>query len=154
MTEHFDADWNPAAGIFGRIVEPGHQFEWSWLLRRWGVARGRKDAIAAADRLFGIGAKWGVDPSRGVVFNTMLDDFTPHDRKARLWPQTEWLKAATKSSHSRNAAMALRSFLRTDIAGLWQDTMLADGAFSDRFAPATSLYHIAGAIFEFDRSAD
>ena len=160
LREHFDADWNPALGVAGSTVEPGHQFEWSWLLRRWGRARGREDAVAAADRLFEIGAGWGVDRSRGVVFNSLLDDLTPLDRATRLWPHAEWLKAAISrgdlhgcadvDEQARQAAAALRLFTRTEIPGLWRDTLSAEGVFTDRFAPASSLYHIAGAIFELD----
>ena len=35
VREFFAADWSPAPGEAGRIVEPGHQFEWAWLLERW-----------------------------------------------------------------------------------------------------------------------
>ena len=45
LREFFDEHWNPAAGRPGRIVEPGHQFEWAWLLLRWG---GAKNARARA----------------------------------------------------------------------------------------------------------
>ena len=48
-------EWNPAPGMPGRIVEPGHQFEWAWLLLRWG---GREDiarARAAALKLIEVG---------------------------------------------------------------------------------------------------
>jgi mannose-6-phosphate isomerase len=41
LREFFDGDWNPVAGTDGRIVEPGHQFEWGWLLLRWGRLRQR-----------------------------------------------------------------------------------------------------------------
>jgi mannose/cellobiose epimerase-like protein (N-acyl-D-glucosamine 2-epimerase family) len=35
IREFFTAEWAPAAGEMGRIVEPGHQFERAWLLLRW-----------------------------------------------------------------------------------------------------------------------
>ena len=44
----FDADWRPLAGLTGRLVEPGHQFEWAWLLERWSRLRGRADATTCA----------------------------------------------------------------------------------------------------------
>ena len=44
LREFFDAQWNPAPGVEGRIVEPGHQFEWAWLLLRWGGAKNRARA--------------------------------------------------------------------------------------------------------------
>jgi mannose/cellobiose epimerase-like protein (N-acyl-D-glucosamine 2-epimerase family) len=50
LREFFDADWQALRGE-GGLVEPGHQFEWAWLLERWGRARGEASAIAAARRL-------------------------------------------------------------------------------------------------------
>ena len=35
LREVFDARWSPVAGEAGDSVEPGHQFEWAWLLERW-----------------------------------------------------------------------------------------------------------------------
>ena len=48
LREFFDADWQALRGE-GGLVEPGHQFEWAWLLERWGVARG--DAAAGPPRV-------------------------------------------------------------------------------------------------------
>jgi mannose/cellobiose epimerase-like protein (N-acyl-D-glucosamine 2-epimerase family) len=44
VREFYDLDWNPAPGVEGRICEPGHQYEWGWLLLRWGKLAGRADA--------------------------------------------------------------------------------------------------------------
>ena len=46
LREFFDGEWNALAGE-GGLVEPGHQFEWAWLLERWGVSRGDARARAA-----------------------------------------------------------------------------------------------------------
>ena len=43
LAEYFDGSWNPRAGLHGRICEPGHHFEWSWLLRRYAGLAGRSD---------------------------------------------------------------------------------------------------------------
>jgi len=32
LGESYTAAWQPAPGLAGRIIEPGHQFEWAWLL--------------------------------------------------------------------------------------------------------------------------
>jgi len=164
LREFFDADWRPAAGVDGRIVEPGHQFEWAWLLQRWGQLRDRPDACAAARRLFEIGVVYGVDPDRGVAFNALLDDLTPHDASARLWPQTERIKAAVllaaheadtarRDGYQKEAAAGAQGLLKyfdTPVAGLWRDKLQSDGRFVQEPAPASSFYHIACAIAEMD----
>ena len=91
VREHFDEHWAPLAGTAGRIVEPGHQFEWAWLLLCWGGS-GAAVAYPVASRLVQIGERHGIRD--GVAINAILDDFSVHDAEARLWPQTERLKAA------------------------------------------------------------
>jgi mannose-1-phosphate guanylyltransferase/mannose-6-phosphate isomerase len=144
LREFFDATWAPKPGNDGRIVEPGHQFEWAWLLERWGVSRGRGDARAAARKLFAHGIK-GIDPVRGVAVNQLWDDLSVKDAGARLWPQTEYLKAALilgEESHAVAAANALKLYLDTPALGVWRDKLGADGRFVEEPAPASSFYHI------------
>lgn len=156
LREFFDAHWDPIAGEEGRIVEPGHQFEWAWLLKRWGLLRGRSDALSAARRLVEIAEVHGTDPVRGVTFNELYDDFSVRDDKARLWPQTERIKAwiamadisSTDGERDRaylkaaSATRGLMKYFATKIPGLWFDKMNLDGSFVPEDAPASSLYHI------------
>lgn len=144
LREFFDADWRPANGR----VEPGHQFEWAWLLHRWSQMSGDGAAASAAHRLYQTGLQ-GIDVARGVAIDALSDDLTVLEARARLWPQTEWLKAAVALGHPADAlraARALTAYLQTPVAGLWRDKMLPDGRFVDEPAPASSLYHIAVAI--------
>ncbi len=155
LRESFDEHWSPLAGTAGRIVEPGHQFEWAWLLLCWGSRRaGEADAVAA--KLVQIGETHGIRD--GVAVNALLDDFSVHDAEARLWPQTERLKAAARMavttrdprywSMATQAAQGLRRYLATDVAGLWFDRLQPDGQFVRQSAPASSFYHIVCAIDE------
>lgn len=156
LREFFDADWRPAAGEDGRIVEPGHQFEWSWLLSRHALARGDGRVMAAAKRLYGHGLR-GVDPRRGVAVDQLDDDLKVRSDGARLWPQTEWLRAALamaalaegderqeRLDDAAKAMRALHRYLRPN--GTWRDKLRGDGGFVDEPAPASSLYHIMGAF--------
>ena len=167
LHEYFDADWARVTGVAGRLIEPGHQFEWAWLLENWGVSRGRSDARAAARRLYQVGAG-GVDRTRGVAVFELLDDGSIHDPRARLWAQTEWLRVALFLARSESdsaqrslyradavaAAQSLLRFLDTPVKGLWRDRLTADGAWTLEPAPASSLYHIVGAIRELANPAN
>lgn len=151
LREFFDEDWRPAAGQDGRCVEPGHQFEWAWLLERWGKARGDGAARKAARRLYEIGLM-GVDRDRGVAMNLLDDDLTVRDASARLWPQTEYVKAALVLGDEPEALRATRglaAYLQVPAAGTWRDKLQPDGTFVDEPAPATSLYHLYGAVAAF-----
>ena len=154
LREFFDADWR-ALGGEGGLIEPGHQFEWAWLLERWGVARGDRAARAAARRLFEIGLR-GVDPVREVAVNALWDDFSVRDGDARLWPQTEHLKAAVvlgDEAQGLRAARGLAQYLDTPARGAWRDKLRADGSFVAEPAPATSFYHLMVAILELSAHA-
>ena len=147
LREFFDGEWRALEGE-GGLVEPGHQFEWAWLLDRWGRARGDARALTAARRLFEMGLK-GVDPGREVAVNALWDDFSVRDGAARLWPQTEHLKAAVvlgDEGQGLRAARGLAQYLEVPARGVWRDKLQADGRFIDEPAPATSFYHLMVAI--------
>ena len=155
LREFFGPDWQPAEGEAGRLVEPGHQFEWAWLLTRWGRLRGDPWALEAARRLFAAGER-GLDGARGVAIDELDETLRPRSSRARLWPQTEWLKAALILAEEAegeergrlidSAAAALRGlWLYFAPSGLWRDKLGADGVFETEPAPASSLYHIVAA---------
>ena len=161
LREFFDHDWNPHPSDKGRIMEPGHQFEWAWLLARWGALRNNAAAIAKAERLFEIGIDHGMSDDGKVAIMSLYDDFSVHDAVARMWPQTEWLKAATKLAvvgrperrgdyiaSALKAAEAFSIFLSTPVHGLWYDKRRPDGTLVDEPAPASTFYHILCAIYE------
>jgi mannose-6-phosphate isomerase len=149
LREFFDDRWTALTGE-GGLVEPGHQFEWAWLLDRWGRARGDSAAGAAARRLYENGLR-GVDAGRKVAVNSLWDDFSVRDGSARLWPQTEHLKAALalgSEAEAVRAAEGLAQYLDTPARGAWRDKLAPDGTFTDEPAPATSFYHLMLAILE------
>ena len=81
------------------------------------------------------------------------------DPAARLWPQTERLKAAARLgalsgeerywSSALGAAQGLWRFLDHGARGLWYDKIDGQGKFVVEPAPASSFYHIICAIAEF-----
>jgi mannose/cellobiose epimerase-like protein (N-acyl-D-glucosamine 2-epimerase family) len=151
--ESYTAAWQPVPGRAGRIVEPGHQFEWAWLLLRCESLHPgplRESAL----RLLALGERYGV--RHGVAINALFDDFTIADANARFWPQTERLKAALLAatltgeanywSMAHAAAASFFPYLKTAVSGLWFDVLQPDGAFVIEPAPASTFYHLVGAI--------
>ena len=156
LREFFRADWSPADGIAGRITEPGHQYEWAFLLRRWAALTGREVSPAAA-RLTAFADARGLDHGRGVAVNAVLIDGGVHDPTARLWAQAERIRACLVDRRGDDdaricaAVSGLRRFLETPTPGLWFDQLNADNRFVVEPARATSLYHIVGAVAELTR---
>ena len=147
LHEFFESDWTPRRGNAG-LIEPGHHFEWAWLLDAWGKARGHAAGCSTARRLFEVGAS-GFDAQRHVAVNALWEDLTIRDAGARLWPQTEQLRAALAFGddvRALAAANGLSRYLQTPAPGTWHERMRPDGGFVDEPAPATSLYHLYGAV--------
>jgi mannose-6-phosphate isomerase len=153
LREFFAPDWSPALGIDGRIVEPGHQYEWAFLLDRWARLTARPRPYAAA-RLIAFADAHGFDGRRGVAVNAVLLDGAAHDAVARLWAQAERIRAYTLDRRTVDDARlaaaigGLRRFLATPTPGVWFDRLGADDRFIAEPARATSLYHIVGAVSE------
>ncbi|HKQ13113.1 MAG TPA: AGE family epimerase/isomerase [Steroidobacteraceae bacterium] len=162
IREFFNSDWTLAAGEDADVVEPGHQYEWAWLLLRWSQRvhnpRAHQLALALIDRT----EDRGVDHARGVALNGLFGNGRVRDARARLWPQTERIKAAllagTITGQTRyteiaaTAARLLMRYLDTPTPGLWRDTMDEHGAFVEQFAPASSFYHIVCAGLQLQRA--
>lgn len=160
IREFYTVDWQPAQGEAGLIVEPGHQFEWAWLLLRWYSSTGEARVAKLATKIIDAAESRGVDPSRDVAVNSLCLDGKVRDGRARLWPQTERLKAGcaawelTRAPRyldiAQRSAAALEQYLLTETAGLWRDQMSARGDFIEEPAPASSFYHLVAAIAELN----
>lgn len=160
MTEFFDRDWTPLPNEQGHLVEPGHLFEWGWLLLRWAGLSSDPNLERHALRLIEV-AEHCVHSQRHVAMNGLAlrdDMLIVRDARARLWPQTERIKALLLAARmtgdarcvagATQALSTLRRYLDVPVLGLWRDTMNVDGTFVDGPAPASSFYHLVAAARE------
>ncbi|QPN59141.1 AGE family epimerase/isomerase [Synechococcus sp. CBW1002] len=158
LPEHFDLSWRPIRQDGFLRIEPGHQFEWSWLLAQWASFSGDSTIAAAAQRLCHQAEVFGVDKQRNVVIECINDQLLPSNTTARLWQQTERLKAwhhqtqikglETACRYRDQALESLLHFLSGPRPGLWFDEMDSSGRFLELPVKASSGYHIACAIEE------
>jgi len=156
IPEYFDSQWNPLPKNGILLIEPGHQFEWSWLLARWSELASSSEAVRAAEHLCLMAETHGVDHKRNAVFQCINQFMKPIDLTSRLWQQTERLKAwhaqsltsGSSVSHQNKAKalLGLNQFISGLTPGLWFDTMDATGAFVHEYVKASSGYHLACAI--------
>jgi mannose/cellobiose epimerase-like protein (N-acyl-D-glucosamine 2-epimerase family) len=158
LHEFFDGEWRFAPGNMGRIVEPGHQFEWAWLLDRWASWRERPDVAAIARKMCLLAEDKGI--KGGAAINELWDGLTVKDGGSLLWPQTERIKAwsriaaeewtAPEQEYLLERVLAatdgLEMFLKTPIPGLWYKQRDALGYYLAEVSPARLLYHIVCAI--------
>jgi mannose/cellobiose epimerase-like protein (N-acyl-D-glucosamine 2-epimerase family) len=161
LREFFIGDWQPMPGEQGRVSEPGHQFEWAGLLLRFRSHDADENIMPAALRLIENAQTYGVDSARQAAVAVLLDGRSVLDARARLWPQAERLKAACLAAATTRerrywdmtleSSQVLMRYLDTPVRGLWRDRMSPNGSFTEEPAPASSFYHIVGAIAEFAR---
>ena len=162
VREYFSTDWAPLDSEEHVGIEPGHQFEWAWLLMDWGRIAGRPELLAHARDIYDTGEIYGVS-AEGLAVNTITPDRSVRDARHRLWPQTERLKAKTSlvklaGEAERDAALeevsdalvALRRYFDHPIEGAWWEHLGPDGTPAREPTRASSLYHIACALVEAD----
>lgn len=155
LTEQFDADLHRAPPPLGDSVEPGHHFEWSWLLHRL-AGSGGCDLREEAGALH----RWALAHGLGGDgFATDECDRFGRLRQAtaRTWPQTELIKSHLVNDAPEAAARVtiavLDRYLATRVTGLWIDQFDAAGQPCTATVPASTLYHVVVAFEELLRAA-
>jgi mannose-6-phosphate isomerase len=153
VLEYFDDALHPAAGGLGNIVEPGHLYEWCWLLRAHQRATRRMGTTAIIDALYEYAERHGQD-DEGLIVDELSLDGSVATPSRRLWPMTEAIRcnvaeaaAGRPAAAGKAATLAARMserFLTSQ--GGWKDRLDRTGTPIDRWMPASSLYHVVGAI--------
>jgi mannose-6-phosphate isomerase len=141
------ATWQPAPGAPGAIVEPGHQFEWVWLMHEY-ARMTRTPPVPEAAGLYRFACKTLDGEGRAV--QSCRRDGTPVDTSRRTWPQTEALKAHLamwRAGDQAASARAVASFktLMTDYLtpkGGWIDHYDTHGKILSQTMPASTGYHV------------
>lgn len=161
LGEYFDDRLNPIPGMAGKTVEPGHHFEWVWLLR-WFERESGRSVVLYADALYRHASAHGYD-SAGLVVDEIQSDGSRKTPSHRAWPMTEAIKANIAEAqkgrpHAREKALELAAllfdrFLKPAIAGGWIDRLDQDGAPAADFMPASTFYHIVCALDELENLA-
>ena len=164
LGEYFDEKFNPAPGKRGDLREPGHHFEWVWLLWRYYALTKDASVIEPAQRLYAFGAAHGVDTAGkapGIAFDGVDREGHLVAATKLLWPQTEYVKACTarwewfgEEAALTEAALVMRRirshFLRNDGAS-WHNQLSRDGAPMQTTVPTRVLYHLFLGAAEMDR---
>ncbi len=164
LIEFLTEDLKPVPGAKGRWREPGHHFEWVWLLHDYHRHTGEARALDFADRLYASAARHGLERDASMppgVFDGMNADGSVVSDAKTLWPQTEYLKAlAARAEFGRDpqAWSLLQDHLRAlaqhyihPNGANWRNQITRDGKPMQAMTPARILYHLFLAIAEVDR---
>lgn len=131
-------------GAVDNWFEPGHQFEWFFLLQSSPLLR-QTPLHGSLDRAFGFAEQVGVDPQTGAVCGMLDSDGNLRDGTQRIWAQAEYLRALAlrpeNQPHLQRQLLALQQhFLH---AGGWYECLDATGKVSRADMPSTTPYHLA-----------
>jgi N-acylglucosamine 2-epimerase/mannose-6-phosphate isomerase len=130
LGEHFNDDWSRLSGEQGRLVEPGHQFEWAWILAQH-AKHSRRGRLQEAWDLVSFAETYGVSKHTQATYNLIRDDGVALDRGSRTWPNTERLKghlalfeawgSDTRVEIAGSVNLLLKTYLNAAPCGAWQD---------------------------------
>ena len=156
LRELFDNQWRPVQEGGKFLLEPGHHYEWSWLLSRAGNKIPVNPALIQG--ILGFADRFGVNNSTGLVYDQVSDGGEVTQTTHRLWVQTEFLKAwlvrkdVKEFDRERRIgqieANLLRYYFTREPKGSWCDRLDADGRVHDGPAPASSMYHVMMCVVE------
>jgi N-acylglucosamine 2-epimerase/mannose-6-phosphate isomerase len=163
LGEYFNAGWSRMQDDRGRMIEPGHQFEWAWILAGYQHATGR-DMRRYVRALVEFAEMHGVDAERGATFDIVRDDGVVLDRSLRVWPHTERIQAAVamfeldgrdpRPTFDKTGEFLFQRFLSQSPRGTWIDRFNSDGTPKVDKIPASTLYHVVIAFAEMLRVKD
>ncbi|HEX8595433.1 MAG TPA: AGE family epimerase/isomerase [Pseudomonas sp.] len=131
-------------GAVDNWYEPGHQFEWFFLLDSSSRLHG-SPLHASLSQAFAQAEAQGVDPQTGAVIAMLDVDGQVRDGTQRIWAQAEYLRALALRPDSEAALhrelIALKTrFLHT--TG-WNECLDSTGQVSRSDMPSTTPYHLA-----------
>lgn len=152
LSEYFDSSWTPVLGDKGSLFEPGHHYEWIWLLRRYSTMFNEPLSFCF-DELDRTVTLHGCSEA-GLLWNEVRDDGFVIDASFRLWPHTEAIKAALAKADYDAAdswlSILYRKFLHPAYSGGWNDRLDSQGGSLLSYMPASSLYHLVCAFSEME----
>ena len=155
LREYFNEDWTLYSGeATPNFVEPGHLYEWSYLLKEYAAILD-KPVINFAPML-AFAFQYGFNPHTRFVANYCSPEGVIASKSySRVWAQTEFIRYGICYG---NQEMRIRAVKHLDIffrnyltidgksEGLWHEKISYDGNNIESRIPASSLYHIVGMI--------
>jgi N-acylglucosamine 2-epimerase/mannose-6-phosphate isomerase len=105
--------------------------------------------------LYHFANRHGRDPRTGLILDVVDRAGAVRDGSARVWPQTEAIKAHLIMGEGAGLARTIRNLLDCFIAGspagTWTEHLAPDGTRKSDRIPSSSLYHVILAFSELER---
>ncbi len=160
LGEYFGRDWAPHPDQ-GHVVEPGHHYEWVWLLHRYRAQGGTLAVFDAGEALFATARRHGFDAAHGGIHDQIDRAGRPLVATRRIWPVTEAIKAhlvrreagypVPAEEPARLIAHLFADFLDPAPHG-WVETCTREGQPTQVNLPGSTPYHLFLAAAETARA--
>lgn len=153
LLEFFDSSWKPDTET-GHKIEPGHHFEWVWLLHQAYKIHADNSYLDIAKNLWDKACVHGFDPKGGIYNQIDAHSGSAIDKEKRIWPITEYLKAACvqvdRASSEQRIHQALDFMLQHYLLedGSWNEYLDQDNQAKPYHLPGTTSYHIFLGLIE------
>ena len=158
LVEFFDENLKPHPEKGGNL-EPGHYFEWVWLLKKHGSMKGdgaMHDPVAL--RLLDWANRYGWDETYGGIYDTVAPDGRVVAGTKRIWPFCEALKANALMLTLAPDRQAIKDRVADMVAvfedkymqerGFWTEWLSRDLSPAADYMPGTTPYHVYFGITE------
>ncbi|MBJ7536843.1 AGE family epimerase/isomerase [Marinomonas transparens] len=148
LREFFTSDWKAHPEI-GNQVEPGHHFEWVWLLYQANKILPNTSYIELAQHLWTTAIRHGMADNGGIYNQIDANSYQALDKEKRIWPITEYLKAVTvisigqeEKQHRLESALTFMQRHYFLDNGRWNEYLDEYNQAKNFPLPGTSSYHI------------
>ncbi|MAY61720.1 MAG: phosphoheptose isomerase [Rhizobiales bacterium] len=158
VTEYFAPDWSSCTDRVAEI-EPGHHYEWIWLLLRYAEVSGDTQVRDYCRKLYATSHAFGHARGTDAVCDRMAPDGSNMSGTSRLWPQTEALKAGLRARLDglpgdetlfiRMLDVIFNRYLVSPVEGGWFDQLDARGRVISANMPTSTFYHVFCGLVEY-----
>ena len=159
IREYLNRNFNPNKEI-GHIIEPGHHYEWAWLLNWTAETLDQPELKDLGARILSQSLEFGWDTEFEGVFDQInAKDVTILKSSKRLWPVLELIKALCVYPSELNF-IYLRNCLETVLehylkeTGTWVEHYTQNWQVLSDKMPVSSAYHLGMACLELKKFND
>ena len=159
IREYLNRNFNPNKEI-GHIIEPGHHYEWAWLLNWTAETLDQPELKDLGARILSQSLEFGWDTEFEGVFDQInAKDVTILKSSKRLWPVLELIKALCVYPSELNF-IYLRNCLETVLehylkeTGTWVEHYTQNWQVLSDKMPVSSAYHLGMACLELEKFND
>ena len=150
VLEFFTQRWQPHPEK-GDQIEPGHHFEWVWLLSEYEKLSG-VNTLHYRKALFHTGITYGINDQGFACDALCLSTLEKSRTSARLWVECELLKAYVAMNEAEKATELVLKLFESyliEAKGIWYDQLSQDAQNISKNAPASTFYHLYIALNEY-----